>query len=103
MEAVAVVFESACPPTSIKIVTRFPVLKLLATYFDIFWRGIQVRGLVKQHISSFDHFINVDMQSIMRANSVVRSEVRVIGLVTYLYLDYWKLYVYVCVFFFTPC
>lgn len=38
---------------------------------------LRVRGLVKQHISSFDHFINVEMQNIMEANSIVRSEVSI--------------------------
>ena len=36
----------------------------------------QSRGLVKQHIDSFDYFINVELRSIMEANRDVRSDVR---------------------------
>ena len=35
----------------------------------------QVRGLVKQHIESFNYFINVDLKKILEANSEVLSEV----------------------------
>lgn len=35
---------------------------------------LQVKGLVKQHIDSFNHFINVDIQKIVAANSKVMSD-----------------------------
>jgi DNA-directed RNA polymerase III subunit RPC2 len=35
---------------------------------------LEVRGLVKQHIQSFDYFINVDMRNILEANSEVKSD-----------------------------
>ena len=37
---------------------------------------LKVRGLVKQHIESFDYFINVDIKNIIKAqtNQYVRSE-----------------------------
>jgi len=41
--------------------------KLLPAY-------LRVRGLVRQHIDSYDHFLNVDIRNIMLANSVVRCE-----------------------------
>ncbi|KAH8320546.1 hypothetical protein KR067_005238 [Drosophila pandora] len=34
---------------------------------------LQVKGLVKQHIDSFNHFINVDIKKIVRANEMVTS------------------------------
>lgn len=36
----------------------------------------QARGLVKQHIESFDYFLNVELRNILEANKEVRSEVR---------------------------
>ena len=33
---------------------------------------LQVRGLVKQHLNSYDHLVNVDMQEIMMANNEIR-------------------------------
>jgi DNA-directed RNA polymerase III subunit RPC2 len=33
-----------------------------------------LRGLVKQHIDSFNHFLNVDIKEIIRANSRMTSE-----------------------------
>ena len=35
---------------------------------------LKVRGLVKQHIDSFDHFVNVEMKNIMNANSQIVSD-----------------------------
>jgi len=35
----------------------------------------QVRGLVQQHIASYDHFISEDLRKIVEANSTVQSEV----------------------------
>jgi len=34
---------------------------------------LQVKGLVKQHIDSFNHFINVDIKKIVKANELVTS------------------------------
>lgn len=36
---------------------------------------LQVRGLVKQHIESFNYFINHDIQKIMKANERVSCDV----------------------------
>ncbi|ORX62963.1 DNA-directed RNA polymerase III subunit RPC2 [Hesseltinella vesiculosa] len=36
---------------------------------------LQVKGLVKQHIDSFDYFVNVDLRKIIRANERVTSDV----------------------------
>ncbi|KAI8070852.1 DNA-directed RNA polymerase III subunit RPC2 [Gongronella butleri] len=36
---------------------------------------LQVKGLVKQHIDSFDYFVNVDLSKIIRANERVTSDV----------------------------
>jgi DNA-directed RNA polymerase beta subunit len=36
----------------------------------------RVRGLVKQHIHSFDHFVNEELKKILEANSEIRSDVR---------------------------
>ncbi|MFH4983624.1 hypothetical protein AB6A40_010333 [Gnathostoma spinigerum] len=35
---------------------------------------LQVRGLVKQHIASFDYFVNEDIKHIMRANAKMTSD-----------------------------
>ena len=32
---------------------------------------LQVRGLVRQHIDSFNHFVNVDIHNILKANEKV--------------------------------
>lgn len=36
---------------------------------------VQSRGLVKQHIDSFDYFLNVELRNIVEANKEVRSDV----------------------------
>lgn len=36
---------------------------------------LQARGLVQQHIESFDYFINEELRNILEANKEVRSEV----------------------------
>lgn len=36
---------------------------------------LQTKGLVKQHLESFNHFIGTEMKQILLANSVVRSDV----------------------------
>ena len=35
---------------------------------------LRLRGLVKQHIDSFNHFLNVDLKQIIRANELMTSE-----------------------------
>lgn len=35
---------------------------------------LQIKGLVKQHIDSFNYFINVDIKNIVRANDEVKSD-----------------------------
>ena len=37
---------------------------------------LRVRGLVKQHIQSFDYFIEKELKQILAANSEIRSDVR---------------------------
>ncbi|EIW70323.1 hypothetical protein TREMEDRAFT_29095 [Tremella mesenterica DSM 1558] len=36
---------------------------------------LQVKGLVKQHLDSFNYFVNVDIKAILAANSIVTSDV----------------------------
>lgn len=36
---------------------------------------LKVKGLVKQHIDSFNYFVDIEMKKILRANAVVHSEV----------------------------
>lgn len=36
---------------------------------------LQVKGLVKQHIDSFNYFIDVELKNIVKANQYVRSDV----------------------------
>lgn len=36
---------------------------------------LKVKGLVKQHIDSFNYFVNVDLQKIIKANEKVTSDV----------------------------
>jgi len=36
---------------------------------------LRLRGLVKAHIDSFNHFLNVDLKEIIRANSLILSDV----------------------------
>ena len=35
---------------------------------------LRVRGLVKQHIDSFDYFVNVEIKKIVKANELIRSD-----------------------------
>lgn len=46
-----------------------------------------MRGLVKQHIDSFDYFVNVDMRKIMEANQTGRAVVCCQGLFVLLTLS----------------
>ncbi|CAO1635149.1 unnamed protein product [Jaminaea pallidilutea] len=36
---------------------------------------LKVKGLVKQHIDSFNYFVDVDLQNIMKANNIVTSDI----------------------------
>lgn len=36
---------------------------------------LKVKGLVKQHIDSFNHFVDHELKSIVKANEIVRSDV----------------------------
>lgn len=36
---------------------------------------LRLRGLVKAHIDSFNHFLNVDIREIIRANQLITSDV----------------------------
>lgn len=36
---------------------------------------LKVKGLVKQHIDSFNYFVDVDIKKILKANNMVRSDV----------------------------
>ena len=37
-----------------------------------YWRTRQARGLVKQHIDSFNYFVNTEIEQIVKAKSNVR-------------------------------
>lgn len=36
---------------------------------------LKIKGLVKQHLDSFNHFVEVDLMAILRANNIIKSEV----------------------------
>jgi len=38
---------------------------------------LDARGLVKQHIESFDYFLNYELKNIMEANKEIRSDVSI--------------------------
>ncbi|PIA61730.1 hypothetical protein AQUCO_00200015v1 [Aquilegia coerulea] len=48
-----------------------PVKKAVEKY-QLVPEFLKVRGLVKQHLDSFDYFVNIGIKKIIRANSVVR-------------------------------
>jgi DNA-directed RNA polymerase III subunit RPC2 len=35
---------------------------------------LKLKGLVKQHIDSFDHFVNIEIKKIVEANRLVRCD-----------------------------
>jgi DNA-directed RNA polymerase III subunit RPC2 len=35
---------------------------------------LRLRGLVKQHIDSFNHFLNIDLKDIIKANDIITSD-----------------------------
>lgn len=49
-------------------------IKKLEDKFQLIPAYLKVRGLVKQHIDSYNHFINVDIKKIVKANNVIRSD-----------------------------
>jgi len=49
--------------------------KLLATKWDLLPDILRARGLVKQHIKSYNYFINNTMKDIVRSNRFVHSDV----------------------------
>lgn len=49
--------------------------------------SVQAKGIVRQHIESFDHFINVDLKNILEANKEVRSDVS-----TCIVVEFWCFY-----------
>lgn len=37
------------------------------------FKELQVRGLVKEHLDSFNYFVNTEIKKIVRANDLVKS------------------------------
>jgi DNA-directed RNA polymerase III subunit RPC2 len=52
---------------------RAPV-KTLADKWLLVPAFLRVRGLVKQHIASFDYFVNIDIRKILKANERIISD-----------------------------
>lgn len=50
---------------------------------------LKVKGLVKQHIDAFNHFVNVDIKRIVQANSLVTSTSSNTWFLRYGSLDDW--------------
>ena len=61
--------------TSIPPAHAGKVERMLATKWDLLPDILRARGLVKQHIKSFNYFINNTMKDIVRANRFVHSDV----------------------------
>lgn len=51
------------------------MLKTLQDKWKLLPAFLKVKGLVKQHIDSFNYFINVDLRKIIKANEKVTSDV----------------------------
>ncbi len=51
------------------------MLKTLQDKWKLLPALLKVKGLVKQHIDSFNYFINVDLRKIIKANEKVTSDV----------------------------
>jgi len=53
--------------------------KLINSYFQDKWNllpaFLKVKGLVKQHIDSFNYFVETEIKDIIKANKFVRSDV----------------------------
>ncbi|KAM0750249.1 beta and beta-prime subunits of DNA dependent RNA-polymerase [Meredithblackwellia eburnea MCA 4105] len=50
-------------------------IKSVEDKWDLLPAFLAVKGLVKQHIDSFNYFVDVDLQAILRANSRITSDV----------------------------
>ncbi|GAA5896402.1 hypothetical protein JCM5296_002722 [Sporobolomyces johnsonii] len=50
-------------------------VKSVADKWDLLPAFLAVKGLVKQHIDSFNYFVDVDLQAILRANARITSDV----------------------------
>ena len=61
--------------TSLPPASSVRVERMLATKWDLLPDILRARGLVKQHIKSFDYFINNTMKDIVRANRFVHSDI----------------------------
>jgi DNA-directed RNA polymerase III subunit RPC2 len=44
---------------------------------------LKVKGLVKQHLDSYNYFVNVDIKAILAANSIVASDVDHVSFIRY--------------------
>lgn len=49
-------------------------VKLLEDKWKLVPAFLEIKGLVKQHIDSFNHFVNVDIKKIIQANKLVLSD-----------------------------
>ncbi len=49
-------------------------LKELSEKWKLVPAFLRLRGLVKQHIDSFNHFLNIELKQIIRANELIQSE-----------------------------
>lgn len=49
-------------------------VKLLEDKWKLVPAFLEIKGLVKQHIDSFNHFVNVDIKKIVQANKLVLSD-----------------------------
>lgn len=49
-------------------------VKLLEEKWKLVPAFLEIKGLVKQHIDSFNHFVNVDIKKIVQANKLVLSD-----------------------------
>lgn len=49
-------------------------IKLLEDKWKLVPAFLEIKGLVKQHIDSFNHFVNVDIKKIVQANKLVLSD-----------------------------
>lgn len=59
--------------TNDSYIARKPI-KALEEKWKLVPAFLEIKGLVKQHIDSFNYFINVDIKKIVEANSKVTSD-----------------------------
>jgi len=69
VEASARLFEGAERPRCVALLSFAPVCDCVPPTM------CQVRGLMRQHIDSFNHFVSVGLTNILKANDCIRSEV----------------------------